>query len=610
MSSGSSSSNGPPGSGPSDPALPPTPPPDRPSEDTTDTEPPVELPVPTQVALSEVLGDITLLSKAQAAANALAASLTAPTYYVSGDDGSGIWRPAAGAAQPPGPAVSQGSPIAPEPGLYPYTGVAGAEPYTALPLTSPYQAAQAASGGGTGQASGSYTDAGGTTSLQGTFTANGVTWSFQMTPVDDAGAPPAPAAEPTGGGPGTSPAGAAPAPSISLPDAGPPAPASVPQAVQSGQATASPLPPAAHYDPMAGRPVARWLLYGSATPIRDFLTNDTTLQAAQTGVGAIAVAAATFATGGFAGELTAGYLANAGVSAFQSAALIGAAGSAAGGAMFRYGVAALAAQAGAPVEMSDALGAAFDPGAIATDVLVGGATGLGGAAAMRAGQLSAGGERAFGGIGSNVSALIADDSGSLTPGPGPGSPNSAPPSSAGTAAGTNVAGMASRQVGAQEGLTFVEIGAGDLEAAIDLAKRGGVNVIAVDPASAPAGAVQQLEGLGGKFVQGVAADVAPATADHVFQYYPWQIGGTGSWVQGGTWRLVDDTVRLLKPDGAAHFVTEDLATARFLAQEASALNLRTVITKTAAGAAAPGASGAAVPNFSSALEVWMVNIYK
>jgi len=145
MSSGSSSSNGPPGSGPSDPALPPTPPPDRPSEDTTDTEPPVELPVPTQVALSEVLGDITLLSKAQAAANALAASLTAPTYYVSGDDGSGIWRPAAGAAQPPGPAVSQGSPIAPEPGLYPYTGVAGAEPYTALPLTSPYQAAQAAS---------------------------------------------------------------------------------------------------------------------------------------------------------------------------------------------------------------------------------------------------------------------------------------------------------------------------------------------------------------------------------------------------------------------------------------------------------------------------------
>ena len=119
-----------------------------------------------------------------------------------------------------------------------------------------------------------------------------------------------------------------------------------------------------------------------------------------------------------------------------------------------------------------------------------------------------------------------------------------------------------------------------------------------------------FEALGGRFVEGVAADVAPGTADHVFQYFPWKIGGTGSFVSGGTWRLVSDTMRLLKPAGVAHFVTEDLKTAEYLAGEASGKGLRAVITKTTAGAAAPGAPGAAVPNFSSTLEVWLVNIYK
>ena len=69
-------------------------------------------------------------------------------------------------------------------------------------------------------------------------------------------------------------------------------------------------------------------------------------------------------------------------------------------------------------------------------------------------------------------------------------------------------------------------------------------------------------------------------------------------------------MRLLKPNGAAHFVTEEVATANFLAKEASQRGLKAVITETTAGAAAPGATGAGVPGFSKALKVWMVNIYK
>jgi hypothetical protein len=176
------------------------------------------------------------------------------------------------------------------------------------------------------------------------------------------------------------------------------------------------------------------------------------------------------------------------------------------------------------------------------------------------------------------------------------------------------AGAAAKGLGgvaAKEGLTFVEIGAGDLKAAIELAKQGGVKVVAVDTAAPAAAAVQELQGLGGQFVKGVAADLAPGTADHVFQYFPWKITGTGGkWVGGGTFSLVEDTMRLLKPNGAAHFVTEELATAKFLAQEASQHGLRTVITDTTAGVAAPAATGAGVPGFGKGLQVWMVNIYK
>ena len=172
-------------------------------------------------------------------------------------------------------------------------------------------------------------------------------------------------------------------------------------------------------------------------------------------------------------------------------------------------------------------------------------------------------------------------------------------------------GAAAGKAASKEGaLVFVEIGAGDLKASIELAKKGGVKVIAVDPAAPAAEAIKELETVGGSFVKGTAGNLSSGIADHVFQYLPYRIGGSGSFVGGGTWRLISDTVRLLKPGGAAHFVTEDLATAQFLAKEAASRGLRTVLTETVAGAAAPGASGAGVPGFSGASKVWLVNIYK
>jgi hypothetical protein len=183
--------------------------------------------------------------------------------------------------------------------------------------------------------------------------------------------------------------------------------------------------------------------------------------------------------------------------------------------------------------------------------------------------------------------------------PGPGS------------AGATGAGLGARALaggGGRQALTFVEIGAGDLQASIRVAREG-VRVIAVDTAEASPTAVRELETLGGTFIRGQATNVPAAVADHVFQYFPWRITGTGRSIAGGTWRLVQDTLHLLKPGGAAHFVTEELETAQFLAREASQRGLRAVITETTAGAAAPGAAGSGVPGFSSAMGVFQVNIY-
>ncbi len=178
-----------------------------------------------------------------------------------------------------------------------------------------------------------------------------------------------------------------------------------------------------------------------------------------------------------------------------------------------------------------------------------------------------------------------------------------------TGSSTGAAAATAAGSGPKGALVYVEIGAGDLKASIQLAKKGGVKVIAVDPAAPSAAAMRELEAAGGTFVRGTAQKIASNTADHVFQYLPWRIGGSGSMASGGTWRLISDTLRILKPNGAAHFVTEDLATAQFLAKEASKRSLRVVITQTTAGAAAPGASGAGVPNFAKSKIVWLVNIY-
>ena len=158
--------------------------------------------------------------------------------------------------------------------------------------------------------------------------------------------------------------------------------------------------------------------------------------------------------------------------------------------------------------------------------------------------------------------------------------------------------------------TIVEIGAGDLRASIELAKGGGARVIAVDPVPAPSAAVTELEGLGGTFVKGTAESVPAGTADQVVQYFPWRIGGTGSHVSGGTYRVVGDAAKLLKPGGTATFVTEDLETAEYLAKQATSMGMRAELSNTTAAVAAPGASGSGVPGFSGALKVYAVKISK
>lgn len=175
--------------------------------------------------------------------------------------------------------------------------------------------------------------------------------------------------------------------------------------------------------------------------------------------------------------------------------------------------------------------------------------------------------------------------------------------------GASVAATGAAKASGGVRLVFIEIGAGDLKASIELAKKG-VKVMAVDPVVPAVSAVKELEAAGGTFIRGGADSLPAASADHVFQYFPWRIGGTGRSVGGGTWRLIDDAMKLLRPDGAAHFVTEDYETAEFLAKEAASKGLRVALTDSSAGAAASGASGAAVPSFSKALKVWLVNIYK
>jgi hypothetical protein len=143
----------------------------------------------------------------------------------------------------------------------------------------------------------------------------------------------------------------------------------------------------------------------------------------------------------------------------------------------------------------------------------------------------------------------------------PPSMESVPGSAKGAVSALSVKAMA--KAGTQP-LVFVELGAGDLKASVEIARKAQrtVKVIAVDPRAPAALAVKELEALGGMFVKGTAESLEAGIADHVFQYFPWRIDGSGGFVTGGTWRLVTDTIKLLKPQGAAHFVTEDFGDRR------------------------------------------------
>jgi hypothetical protein len=70
---------------------------------------------------------------------------------------------------------------------------------------------------------------------------------------------------------------------------------------------------------MADSPAAKWLLYGSDTPIRDFFTNDRNLQVAQNVAVGVAGVATTVVTGGMLLEAAPGIFAGLGVGAAGSA---------------------------------------------------------------------------------------------------------------------------------------------------------------------------------------------------------------------------------------------------------------------------------------------------
>jgi hypothetical protein len=120
----------------------------------------------------------------------------------------------------------------------------------------------------------------------------------QATPTatpSSAAAPPSPSDQAT-----TAP----PVPTPSPPPDPPPLPPADPsQTQQSGQPSSPTVTPqpgsgSVPYDPMADSPFAKLLLYGSSTPIRDFITNDANLRVAQTAATLFADLAAVVATGG------------------------------------------------------------------------------------------------------------------------------------------------------------------------------------------------------------------------------------------------------------------------------------------------------------------------
>jgi hypothetical protein len=118
----------------------------------------------------------------------------------------------------------------------------------------------------------------------------------------------------------------APSPEQQAPQAAPQAQvAPETQAAPAPAPSSAPAPSVEPFDPQAGNWFTKWLLYGKDTPIRDALTNDKNLKAAQDTAAAISIGAGTIATGGLLAEAAAG----AGAGTLLAGAVGGAGGSAA-----------------------------------------------------------------------------------------------------------------------------------------------------------------------------------------------------------------------------------------------------------------------------------------
>ncbi len=98
----------------------------------------------------------------------------------------------------------------------------------------------------------------------------------------------------------------------------PPQPAQVPSAPPAEAPKVQP------FDPQAGNPFVKWLLYRNDTPVLDALTNDKNLKTAQDVAMGVTITAGTIATGGLLAEAAAG----AGAGAVTAGAIGGAGGSA------------------------------------------------------------------------------------------------------------------------------------------------------------------------------------------------------------------------------------------------------------------------------------------
>jgi DNA/RNA non-specific endonuclease len=237
-------------------------------------------------------------------------------------------------------------------------------------------------------------------------------------------APPVPAPPPVGaaGDPALGPSGPDPAPpptGADTPTTPPGVPPPVPPDPQSPswlERTWADRPPIPVDGLGPSSAFGQWVAHSSWTTL---LQDDQALATAQLAAGAVALGAATVATGGLASGAVGGVLAGGGATALETTILTSAAGSVASGAVFRGGVTVLEAQYDPNLGARDVLGSAFDPNAMATDALVGGAFAAGGYGVARGVQSLGGGRAVLAGVRQQVSALWADEEGAVKFGSGP-----------------------------------------------------------------------------------------------------------------------------------------------------------------------------------------------